>query len=824
MIKFNKEQENIIKNIEGAYLINAPVGTGKTTVLTERIVRAIDSGIGPDEILALTFTNRAADEMKDRIKERIEDKNDYDSLTIKTFHGFCAHFVRSECKEINVPSDFLIIDEDEQVDLAKDILTKSGNIFFEHKREILKLLNDFYNYKLTLLQKSIGHKVLVKKISSEIMSFGREYEKAMIDQGFLDFNELALLTLKALVVNREINKKWSNRFKLIQLDEFQDTHLVEYLIIKELAKKHKNIAFIGDIDQTIYSFRDSRPVFISNLFKSHFEPVKELSLSINYRSSAGLIGAFMSTLANMEDSKTKNLKIGVSDSKESKDINIFRAYNFEEEILWITETIKELKKDNPKAKIAVLNRVNKSIELIAEVFSKKGIAFLTVDQYDFFRRQEIKDIFSYLKIICNKSDISSSKRMLKRPGRSIGEETIRTIEKDGERCGLNLSDFLSFNNYKTKEPFDDFITTIENDRVVVLDTETTGVNPAKNDIIQIYAREIIKGERGGEFHFYLKTDQTVGSSYFVHKISDDFLQKEGKDSKLVFKNLKDFIGKSKIVGHNVLFDLNMIEENAKRRGVSININGYYDTLDLARRFLNLDSYKLGSIAKKLNFQDATHSADDDVAATIDLLLYLKDKVKERSQERLLMWSKYKNKFIKISSSIDNWNSKSEKLRPDIFLTYLWKESGLEEYYKKDDNYDQRLNSIKTLITFFKNRDDKNLTPKSSLRNLIHFSSLVKNIDFLGLDQGKIPVVTIHQVKGLEFDYIFLPKMNEGQFPFFKSDNIEEEKRLFYVALTRAKKKVFLSYSSFNEYNDKEYPASKSRLLNLIDDDYINKIG
>lgn len=831
-MNFNSQQQNIIDSIWGAYLINAPVGTGKTTVLTERIIRAIKEGIAPSEILALTFTNRAADEMRNRIKVRVDDKNDFDALTIQTFHGFCAYFLKAEAKEIGLSTDFSILDEDEQIEIAREIFNKSNLSFPDKPREILNILESYYKYRLSLLQKEIGHKIPEKKIPADMIVFGEEYVKKISEQNSLDFNELVLLTLKTLMTNKEINSKWSNRFRFIQLDEFQDTHLSEYLVIKELAKTHKNIALIGDIDQTIYSFRDSQPVFIANLFKNHFTPVKELGLSINYRSNPKLLSAFMSVLKNMENPQTKELSSGAradddtnknhnnDDNKNDKVIKLFRGYSLKEEVLWIIDNIKKIKAENPKSKIAVLTRNNNQVKNVAQVFLENNISFLTVDQYNFFKRQEVKDIFAYLKILSNKADIFSAKRVIERPAKNIGEETLKKIYFQGKECALNLSDFLSFKNYNYLEPFSELLKYEKEGRIIVLDTETTGINPANDEIVQVYAREIIDGKMGKEFHFYLKNKKPVGSSYFVHKISDEFLAEKGHDPKKVLQDLKVFIGDSVVVGHNVLFDLNMIKENAKRYKIDISFSDYYDTLDLSKRVLNLDGYKLSNIAKNLNFQTATHSADDDVGATIELLFYLIKELKKSTEKRIALWSKFRDKFLNLSLNINNWEKQIDKLRPTELLEHLWGESGLRGFYEKDKNSEQRLKSFETLKTFFASRDNDSLDAKSSLHNLLHFAGLVKNIDFLGLEQGRVPIVTVHQVKGLEFDYVFLLGLNEGTFPLFRSSDIEEEKRLFYVALTRAKEEVFLSYSNFNEYN---YAVSKSRLLGLIDPKFIEEI-
>lgn len=822
-MKFNKEQEEIINSIWGAYLLNAPVGTGKTTVLSERIIRALKLGIKPREILALTFTNRAAEEMRGRLKKLIDDKNDFDALSIQTFHSFCAYFLKAEAKTLGISSDFIIIDEDEQKEIVKNILSQSRSVHLENDREIINIMNQIFKYRFAILRQLAGHRLEVKELPSDLLSFAQEYEEKMLAQNAFDFNQLVLLTFEALSTNSEIRKRWSQRYRFIQLDEFQDTHLSEYLIIKELAREHKNISFIGDIDQTIYSFRDSRPLFIARLFKEHFAPVKELSLKINYRSNPALIKTFLSVLKNMENPQTKEINNASTESNikdQEKPVKIFRAYNFSEEVSWVLDNIKKIKDQDPQAKIAVLNRLNSSIPKIAEIFAQNKLSFLTVDQYDFFRRQEVKDIFAYLKIIFNKADLFSAKRIIQRPPKNIGEETLAKINQAGRECALNISDFLSFKNYNFLEPLAELLDLSAKGRIVVLDTETTGINPAVDEIVQIYAREIIDGKAGQEFHHYLKSKKSVGSAFFVHRISDEFLAEKGRDPKEVLLELKEFIGDSIIVGHNVSFDLNMIFENAKRYGIDFVFKNYYDTLDLAKRILSLESYKLSYIAKTLGFQAATHSADDDVAATVELLQYLIKNLKKTQEKRIGLWNKYKAKFIKLASSIENFEKEANKLRPAEFLDFIWRESGLADYYQKDKNALVREKSFNTLRCFFSDKDKEDLDPRSSLQNLIHFSSLVKNIDFLGLEQGRIPIVTIHQVKGLEFDYIFLLALNEGSFPLYRSDDLEEEKRLFYVALTRAKKEVFLSYSTFRNHGDKTYPATKSRLIDLIDPENI----
>jgi DNA helicase II / ATP-dependent DNA helicase PcrA len=822
---FNEKQLEIIDNITGAYLISAPVGTGKTTVLTERIVRAIETGIKPSEILCLTFTNRAAEEILTKIRSRIKDKDVVKELKVSTFHGFCLKFIKAEAKEVGIYPDFIVFDESEQIELTKNILEDFPNIEINEKfakRETLSLIDKLYKRRLANSQISIGCTTDKNTEDKDLDEINKKYIKELENQNALDFNELVLVTIKNLYTNKKLQLKWSRKFKLIQLDEFQDTHLSEYLVMKELAKKHKNIALIGDLDQTIYSWRGSEPFFIAKLFKSHFKPVKELNLEINYRFDKNILEAIKSFLESFEKKATMKIESG-SDSSESdeKCINIFEGYNFTEEISWVADSVESIKKNNPETKIAVLTRANYVIGKIAEIFSDKGLEHVTVDKYDFFRRAEVKDIFAYLKILFNKYDLESAYRIISRPKRNIGDTTIKNIRTKGRDAGIKVSDFLDFKNYNFPEPYANVIKKWDKGRIIVLDTETTGTNPLKDEIIQIYAIEVVNGVPGSDFHFFMKNTIPVGTSEDIHGISDEYLKEKGRNAKEVLNELKDFIAGDATVGHNVNFDLSMIVENGKRHEVIFDFNEYYDTLDLARRLITSPSYKLNTLATMFGLSTATHDAKDDVLATVGLLEVLIGKLKVNSEKRIQLFAKYSKKFIKLSAEIKSWKKQVYTMRPDVALTFIWQESGLAEYYAKDKDHAKRAKSIDTLIKIFKERDDNSKPGDIALRELINYATLTRDINFLGLDKGKVPIVTVHQVKGLEFDHVFIVGMNEYKFPIkMPGSNLEEERRLFYVAMTRARKKIHVSYSKMNDYGR---DIEKSTFIDCINPKYINKI-
>lgn len=822
-MEFNEQQKKIINNIYGAFLISAPVGTGKTTVLTERVAVALEQGIKPEEILCLTFTNRAAEEMQQRIRRRIKKKEAMDAMTIKTFHGFCAYFIKAEAKRIGINSDFVIFDDDEQAEIIGKILEDYPGVIAGgqgEKRQIGDLIEKLYKYRLNKLEREIGCDLPEERLDKALVEINEKYLNVLKSQNALDFNELVLLTLKSLYLDQELKNKWAKRYKFIQLDEFQDTHLSEYLVVKELGKIHKNVSFIGDLDQTIYGWRGSEPFFIVDLVKKHFAPVEEMHLEINYRFNKYISAAVKSFLGSFKKSSTKNMECFDESIGDEKCVEVFAGRNLNEEVGRIIENIKNLRAGEPEAKIAVLLRTNPAISRVADVFSKNNIAHVTVDKYDFFRRQEVKDVYAYLKIIFNKFDLESAYRLVQRPARNIGPATVNAILEEGAPIGLKVSDFLSFKNYNYLEPFANLISKWNAGRIVVLDTETTGTNVLKDEIIQIYAIEVINGQAGKDFHFYLKNTIAVGTSAEVHGITDEFLREKGREPAEVLKELKDFINNDIVSGHNINFDLSILAENYKRKGIDIEFKEYYDTLDIAKRLLDSENYKLNTLAKLLGLSAATHDAKDDVLATVGLLGVLTNKLKARHLDRVDLFSRHSKKFIQLSALIDSWQKVAREKRPAEALQFIWQDSGLKDFYGADKDKERRFKSIETLIEIFQEKDDPERPADIVLRELIQFASLVRDINFLGLEKGKVPIVTVHQVKGLEFDYVFIAGVNEFRFPIYKSD-LEEEKRLFYVALTRARKKIFISYSNFDDYGK---PMGKSPFISYIDEKYVKFVN
>jgi len=807
-MELNSEQQAIIDRLSGVYLINAPVGTGKTMVLTRRVAAALNHGFTAPRILCLTFTNRAAEEMRSRLAKVVPDRAAFDELTVCTFHAWCAQFLKQEAKLLGLASDFSILDEDEQILIIKQTAAAfEKDLYLDDSRGLSayrNLIENLYQYRWRELEHRLGFRE-APAINKLHEALAVAYERALSEQHALDFHQLVLQTVAALYDNDDLRNKWSQRYDFIQLDEFQDTHLSEYLVVKELAKRSKNLTLIGDLDQTIYSWRGSRPQLIASLFKSHFAPVNEMSLSVNYRSRPEILEAAQAVLS------ARRFVAPAGDGA----LTIFNAHNFQEEIDYSVNKIKELTTREPQARLAVLARSNGLITQIAEIFQERRLPHLTVDHYQFFRRQEVKDALAHIKILLNRFDLDSAHRLALRPPKDLGEATIGKIRGQGEELALRVSDFLHLPNFSRGEPFVELLNDYERGRLVVLDTETTGFNPARDEVIQVYARELIKGEPVGELHLYLKNSRPVGASAAIHGLTDEFLAANGREPGPALACLKDFIGQSAVIGHNVHFDLAMLGANGERQGVEFIFKNFYDTLDLARRLIKSNSYKLSVLADMFNLAGATHSADDDVDATIGLLSIVVAKLRVTGAPRAELFGRYAKKFIRLASQLTSWQHLLDRERPALALEKIITDSGLKDYYAKSGDAEKRLSGLEALVNFCGQRDVLSQSPRDSWRELLSLAALSKNVDFVALNEGQTPILTIHQVKGLEFDHVFVVGLNEGQLPWYRARNeasLAEEKRLLYVAMTRARQSATLTCSDFDRFGRRQ---PRSRFLSCL---------
>jgi DNA helicase-2/ATP-dependent DNA helicase PcrA len=811
----NDEQKKVVNDVFGPILVLAPVGTGKTCVLAERVRRAIEKGIAPERILCLTFTNRAAGEMASRVKKHYPAVAS--KLTIKTFHGLCARMLRMEARFVGLPRDFSIFDDADSNELLRNLFgldeRQAKYLYFEIERAktsspapggaVFPIAGSGRRQAGRAAEGSLAHQIEL-------------YQDELRKMGALDFADLVCSARAMLQSSSEIRDRWQNRFDFIQVDEVQDTHASEYAILSILAERSRNIALIGDIDQTIYEWRGSEPDTILDMFRKEFAPVKAYDLAENYRATRILLGAVSAFAESLDDRRTSIRPAG--SCGQGQPIGIHRARTESEEGAWIAAKIVRIAEERkiPFRRMAVLGRVNKRAIVISQELERRRVPCYTVELFEFFRRQEVKDALAWLRLLLCPEDRSSLVRVLLRPTRGIGEAAILRITTDGEHCGLRLTDLVSPLIERDGESYERLIREAEGGSLVVLDTETTGLSPARDEVVEIAAVRLDRGRLAETFHSFIRNTMPVGESFAIHGWSDDFLRRNGRPAGEVFRELARFIGRAPVVGYNIRFDLGMIRAHARRVGEATPELEIFDTWAISSRLLpDLYDYRLETVCKAMHVAcPPRHKAEADVAATAELLIKLLPKLKEGAMERWRICARYAAQFAPLITLLTALKLDVETLRPAGLLERVLERSGLRAYYR-GKREERRLEHLERLAAIFLEKDDPTLAPQEALAGLLEYAALAKNVDHILEEDNKVPIITIHQAKGLEFDVVFIAGAADGEIPSYLSERdgrLEEEKRLFYVAMTRAKQELYISSYASDENGR---PKSPSRFLSAI---------
>lgn len=863
-ITFNKKQQQVINELNQNILLSAGAGTGKTNVLSYRVANILNKNrANADEILCLTFTNKACRELKNRITSQL-DFETANKITIRTIHGFAYQVITTTAKKAQtIFKEFVIFDDEDQKTLIRQTITNFPkaraldiqyivNCIEQLKQE--RALKHIYTEDIEADYTTIYHqhlkfnKTFNQQQSDNLTKFFQfdglniiiNYEFALQQMHGLDYKDL-IANAYRLFQDENICSSWRKRYKCIMIDEMQDTSSFEYTMLEKLFPAN-NIMLCGDEFQTIYEWRGSNPQKILTAFTEKYNPLI-INFNENYRSTKLLLEMAYNTLINLFCKETilhsyaKNL---LSKSSElGHKIELKQANSLANEAQWIFQNIVNLLPlVKTPTQIAILVRQNNYLQnltlhlnYLANIYNQKNqeepIHFIQIDNIRFFKRQEIKDVLSIMKYLINPNDYLSLQRILVNLIPNIGIRTIKQISSaEYLQNGLRLSDFINANfqnpNY---EPFSDLISAYLSKDIIVFDIEGTGTDIFADNIIQLSAIKIRKGKKIAEFNRYLKSDKPVGDSEKVHHISDKYLQTHGENPKLVLQEFCQFIQDAIITGHNIRgYDMDILNQNLLKHNLKpvdfSNIN--FDTLDLVRRFYpNLPNHKLEFLSNHFQFETkSNHNSLDDVFATWELLhKLLEDKIIPTAKKRNELINKQKNKFIHVAQIFQKLHSiLNDNLLLENLITQIVKEFDLVNIYKANATQDGavRLENIRNLFRLAKAELNSH-RGTNGIKELLQYASLSNtDLDALTSSHPKIPIITIHQAKGLEFDYEFLAGMNDDIFPsYFSTRNgsiTEEEKRLFYVAITRAKKALFLSSS-----------GRPSRLLNYIPEQFITKI-
>lgn len=432
----NEMQKEAVIYKDGPLLILAGAGSGKTRVLTCRIAYLIkEYGVNPYNILAITFTNKAANEMKDRITNLIGKTN----ITASTFHSFGVKILREydNAKILGYNKNFNIMDSDDTLTLIKKITKDLGfdpKTFSPYmiKNKISSCKNEYVmpeDYKAFVCSSEDD---VIYKIYSK-------YEDTLKQNNSVDFDDLLILPIKLFIEHEDILEKYQERYKYILIDEYQDTNKVQYMLTKMLCKKYRNICVVGDVDQSIYGFRNADYRNILN-FEKDYKDGKTIYLEQNYRSCKTILDAANSVIKNNKERKEKNLW---SNKDIGDKISYYRAYDEVDEVFYCLKKIKELINNGvPYSDIAILYRTNAQSRVFEDVLLRENIPYKVIGSFYFYNRKEIKDLISYLKLINNQDDNLSLTRAISVPKRGIGEKSIRNLEEESIFYKASMFDCL----------------------------------------------------------------------------------------------------------------------------------------------------------------------------------------------------------------------------------------------------------------------------------------------------------------------------------------------------------------------------------------------
>ena len=435
----NPAQKEAVETLSGPVLILAGAGSGKTKTLTHRIANLIANGVLPSEILALTFTNKAAREMRERLARLLDRENSFNFMPwMGTFHAICVKILRVEAENVGLDKNFVIYDTDDRLALIKRAM-KALDISDKRVKPkaaeaaISKAKNEGKDPDEMLADAYYPNQ-------RDIAAIYEKYEDMRKDADAVDFDDLLLYVARMLKNRKDIREKWSKRFRHILIDEYQDTNHIQYQIVKLLVNEERNICCVGDDWQSIYSWRGADFTNILN-FERDFPGAKVIKLEQNYRSTQNILDAAQKIITK---NTQRSDKVLFTEAGKGAPITIQQARDEQDEARWVAMTIKKLRR--PLSDYAVLYRTNAQSQAFEKAFMDYRIPYKLVGGVRFYDRKEIKDIVAYLHLIVNPRDVISLTRVINVPARGIGEKSVQKI-LSGDISGLTAKSAAAYEKF-----------------------------------------------------------------------------------------------------------------------------------------------------------------------------------------------------------------------------------------------------------------------------------------------------------------------------------------------------------------------------------------
>lgn len=809
-IVFSEAQRQVIALDSGRHLVLAPPGTGKTEMLAQRILWAVGHGTDPRRMVCLTFTIRAARNMEARIATRI---NATLPVTIGNVHHYCATLLRERHL---APRNWTVIDEPAQREFMGEVL--DGLPADEHRllegARGTPPVDDILKVCCALRQKELrfpadigddprrhrlyqSHPALLERISRDFRAHKETYAA-------LDFDDL--LNYAYVFIVRQNRLTEEEKFSWVQVDEVQDLSPLQWAIIRGLEAPQAHCVYLGDAEQAIFSFMGASPAHLAAMAQS----CRLHNLQQNFRSPSYLLNVFTKyASANLKPHWIQPPLPAVRKAPGRDDLLLLTVNGTEDDearaLMGLLQS--PVQRTRANRQTAILLRDNKAAEAYASLFEQQNIPVFKISGNDLMHSALMLDIKAYLATLTHPDDLLSWSRMFCLFGATRTQRAARALVKSLRDAALLPQDLMEESwseNHLTVS--DRFLQAVEGGRVVVFDTETTGLDTAEDDIIQIAAAEYRNGIRRAMFNVYLRTDNPFGDSAATHHISPRLLQEQGLPPAEGLRRFREFAEGAVLAAHNLKFDLAMLINNSARRWQEP--PGWeratmLDTLALARRLHpDLTSHTLSNLIEALDLEGQnTHDARDDVMATGSLLLRLRDDaraVSARQSECLRQHAPALRRFAAAYRPL--WRRFHDN--PHAETTLRKEISHFVSCLRSPDTMTDEVAEYELRLEKFLKYADARFEPEAAealLQKAHPIIARLREADLLLGDEQYV-VSTIHKAKGLEFDCVVIPRCIDGVHPHYfstmapdKVQAVAEDARVLYVAMTRARRQLIVSW-------------------------------
>ncbi|HLH33459.1 MAG TPA: UvrD-helicase domain-containing protein [Alloacidobacterium sp.] len=727
--KLNPPQRAGVESVDGPVLILAGAGSGKTRVITHRIAYLIqERGVAPDAILAVTFTNKAAAEMGERVEKLIGHSTLAKPL-IATFHSFCVRMLRRDIEALRIGNEgltktFAIYDESDQQALVKQIMRRMG---LDDKQMTPRVVLGRISWaKNHMIDPQEYYLQSADPMSEKVAHIFEAYRKELRKNNALDFDDLLLEAVRLLKSSSQVREKYNRRYRYLLIDEYQDTNRPQYELMKLLAGEEKNVCVVGDEDQSIYSWRGAD---IRNIleFEKDFPNAKVIRLEQNYRSTQVILEAAGAVVARNSQRKGKHLW---TEREGGALIGYYEAPDGENEALFIADYIqKYLRKagsEHEDVRVAVLYRTNSQSRLIEEALRRYGISYTMVGGFSFYERAEIKDLLSYLKLVQNPQDSIALQRVINVPARGIGKATLETLERIALETGTSTWNAIERALAERLLP---------TRACIALDTFRKLIEDARAMLTPGFAEKLTADVASEDTSFDIAASEDEDTSF-------DF----GNEEQHGFAFSDD----------DVAFDASEFNPFAEEPNLS-HSSGW-------------------------GTQDPAPAKDDSPEA------------------------------------VPGFRTPGDAATLPELIRFVIDRSGYIRALEEEGTPEafSRIENLKELANAAQDAQERGET----LDEFLDHAALVSDTDQYNAD-SRVTLMTLHSAKGLEFPLVLLAGMEEGLFPHSRTlnepDQMEEERRLAYVGMTRAMDALVLTRARYRRRygNDMPEASMPSRFLEEV---------